>query len=331
MNLFEQVANEIKNRIDYEDSQPIVVSVLGQTGTGKSSLINALFGTRFETSDVRPCTMEIQEHREPIGGGRFIVFYDLPWIGESEDADNKYIKKYCEVIKASNVIFWAVHSDSRSTAFDRTSIDKILELLDEPYDVEFLNKLVIVMTKCDLIFPDPWLFVHDKKVFKLIPQQKTKETLDKKSKFIFEQLLEKYSDRVKSELVYDGRFNLQEEGFSLENQIIRYNGILDCEKASDLSNKYPEYKEVFEKLNSIYMPVPCSSNFRYNMSYLIYVVVSRLDLSGLMRFRSFISDYREKKIDTNQIGSLCNVMIVDKIQGEVRFSMTEYAKGQGLL
>ncbi|MFM6369733.1 MAG: GTPase family protein, partial [Dolichospermum sp.] len=148
------VANENKNRIDYEDSQPIVVSVLGQTGTGKSSLINALFGTRFETSDVRPCTMEIQEHREPIGGGRFIIFYDLPGIGESEDADNKYIKKYCEVIKASNVIFWAVHSDSRSTTFDRTSIDKILELLDAPYDVEFLNKLVIVMTKCDLIFPD---------------------------------------------------------------------------------------------------------------------------------------------------------------------------------
>jgi predicted GTPase len=331
MNLFDQVVSEFKKLKDYEDSQPIVVSVLGQTGTGKSSLINALFGTKFETSDVRPCTMDIQKHREPIGGGRFVVFYDLPGIGESEDADDKYIQKYCEVIKSSNVILWTVHSDSRSTTFDKSSIDNILKLLDEPNDVEFLNKLIIVMTKCDLIFPDPWLFVHDKKSFKLIPQHKTKETLDEKSKFIFEQLLEEYSDRIKSEVVYDGEFDLQLEGFSLENQIIRYNGILDCEKALDLSNKYPIYKEIFEKLNKIYMPVPCSSNFRYNMSYLIYVIVNRLDFAGLLRFRSFISDYQERKIDMNKIGSLSNVMVVDKTQREVRFSMIEYVKEQGLL
>jgi predicted GTPase len=51
-----------------EKKAPLKVSVMGQTGVGKSSLINALFNTKLDTDPVRPATSKIPQRgadREP--------------------------------------------------------------------------------------------------------------------------------------------------------------------------------------------------------------------------------------------------------------------------
>lgn len=328
---FTQIFDEFKKISDKEKGKPIVVSILGQTGTGKSSLVNALFGTHFETNDVHPCTAKLQSHKEFTKSGQEIIFNDLPGIGESSDADFQYLQEYCRVIRESNVVLWAIHSDSRSTSFDKSSIKKIITLLGIPYDHEFLNKLVFVLTKSDLIFPDPWIFAHTEREFKIFPQQKTLELLRKKSQFVFEQLLSDYSYEITSEVVNDCKFNSQIDGFHILDEMIQFKGVLTAEKLAILVQQYPKYESVFERFHNIYMPVACSSYFRFNLDYLLYVIVHRLDFSGLMRFRSFIDEYNVREIETNRISQLSNLITLNKSKGEVIFSLGDYVKKKGLI
>jgi putative ribosome biogenesis GTPase RsgA len=58
---------DLRRRIEAEQRKPLVVVVAGQTGVGKSSLINALFGTQLEVDDVRP-RLALASRRPPCRG-----------------------------------------------------------------------------------------------------------------------------------------------------------------------------------------------------------------------------------------------------------------------
>src|SRR6476661_2745389 len=72
---------------------PFIVAVIGQTGVGKSSLINALFNTDLKTDPVKPTTMTVE--KVVVKGNKGdLWFYDLPGIGESSEADQRYLEDY---------------------------------------------------------------------------------------------------------------------------------------------------------------------------------------------------------------------------------------------
>jgi len=77
------VARLAREKIDKERARPFIVCVMGQTGAGKTSLINALFGTNYETSAVWPTTKEVRLHIERVPGGGELHFYDVPDLGEA--------------------------------------------------------------------------------------------------------------------------------------------------------------------------------------------------------------------------------------------------------
>jgi len=323
-----KVIKETQKVVAHERKQSIFVSILGQTGCGKTSLINKLFGVNFKTHSVRPCTQDIQEHSERVGSGGTIVFYDLPGIGENPEADEGHFKKYVEAVQKSNVVLWAVHADTRSTTFDKNSLKHLLSLLSEEEGNKLLNKLIIILTKSDLLFPEPWILSHTKEEIRLFPQSGTKNLFEDKAYFFLEELLEEFSPKITSEAICSDGFSVKDERFKVQDGIVSFQGILSRAEVESLTNKYPKYASVFQDLHDLYKPVPCSSYFGFNLEKLMYVIVNRLDFSGLQRFHSFVENYKPPQLTFEDSTGLCNMLVHNKNQDSVIFSLKDYIGSQ---
>ena len=75
--------------------------LLGQTGAGKSSFVNATFGKELaETDDFQACTKLVAHYHEATGYGR-ICLIDTPGLAENTDAlDQKYLAMVRDALAA---------------------------------------------------------------------------------------------------------------------------------------------------------------------------------------------------------------------------------------
>jgi predicted GTPase len=171
------VQDLLKKRINERQFR---VSIAGQTGVGKSSLVNALFGTNLKTDPVKPCTKEIEDIPVETKQGSTLYFYDLPGIGESDEADEKYLQKYREHLQSSDVILWAIHADNRSVVFDLQSLKKIMEGYTQEQKAVLMSKLTFILTKADVLHPPAWIAAKIGSIVKFFPSPETSSTLEQK-------------------------------------------------------------------------------------------------------------------------------------------------------
>jgi len=323
MNNFDKLLGLAKEKVTDISDAPFIISIMGQTGVGKSSLLNALFNTNLKTDPVKPCTKDPEKISAINEKGFKLWFYDLPGIGESSNADEKYFKEYISLINQSDIVLWAIHADNRSTTFDVQTLRRIVESLRENEKQRFLNSLTIVLTKTDTLYNPPWIFVKDRVNSGFF-------TISKELRLIFEQKSDYYQDNfispyanfIQSSTFNDSEFNLNIKDFYYNEKEIQFKRILTKERMNQLIREYPEHKNVFIRLNTNNQPIYCSSILKFNLSQLLMVIANKLSGEASIRMQNFLKENDLNRISITLAKNISNLIVFDSNKKTTLFDLT---------
>ncbi|MCM7097225.1 GTPase family protein [Enterobacter chengduensis] len=138
----ERILQQINQLTHYEP----VIGIMGKTGSGKSSLCNALFaGEISPVSDVTACTRDPLRFRLQVGK-RFMTLVDLPGVGESERRDTEYAALYREQLPRLDLVLWLIKADDRALAVDEHYYRQVI---GEAYR----HKVLFVISQSDKVEP----------------------------------------------------------------------------------------------------------------------------------------------------------------------------------
>ena len=136
------------------ETKILSVIFIGQTGYGKSTLLNKLIGKEvFETSDIEACTKSLNaalyalsDNQENIHPKHYISFVDLPGIGESNKADEKYLQWYKKYIEDAAAVIYLFRADKRDHTADEYFFNNVFSTKSD-------SKLICTVSQADKIEP----------------------------------------------------------------------------------------------------------------------------------------------------------------------------------
>lgn len=106
------------NRLNHLINYSPTIGLMGKTGAGKSSLINALFQSQLSpVSDVSGCTRQTQRFSMSMNN-HVLTFVDLPGVGESLERDKVYHQLYRNLLPELDLIIWVLKADDRAWSSD---------------------------------------------------------------------------------------------------------------------------------------------------------------------------------------------------------------------
>ncbi len=147
---------KIKEALNHIKNYTPKIGVFGDTGVGKSSLCNALFGKDIaNVSDVEACTRDIQEINLQAADKGGMILVDVPGLGEDPDRHDEYIELYDNLVKELDLLLWVIKADDRKFS---TGLEfyKSIENLDIP--------VVFVINQVDKIEPVSEFYENGKQI-----------------------------------------------------------------------------------------------------------------------------------------------------------------------
>ena len=142
------------HKLGYKHIKSLKIIFIGQTGYGKSSLINKLIKKdMFKTSDYESCTKTLQSavfflhHKmKHVNTAYHLSFVDLPGIGEDDKSDKQYLEWYQDYIEEAAVILYLFRADKRDHTQDEFFFKNV-------FNKNKSKQLICVISQADKIEP----------------------------------------------------------------------------------------------------------------------------------------------------------------------------------
>lgn len=327
MNTYDHLAQRLSDTVrklyEREKRAPLKISIMGQTGVGKTSLINALFNANLKVDPVRSTTKEIDTPFIFKSLDNELWFYDLPGIGESNKTDNDYLEKYKQMLRQSDIVLWAIHADSRSYVYDHDALQKIFESVDPRLQAQLMSRITFLLTKADLLTPAPWYLVKidDQAIF--LPDSATESLLELKESYLQETFILPYGDSLVSQTYHDGDFDVDNPHIRYDKNMVYYDGLLNKEGLAALKQRFHGYDAVFDRLYDSYRIIPCSSKYRFNLDLLMRVIINKLGSDAASRFSNFYTSATLEKMPLAEAFGLRNLIVFDHDQQRILFDLAK--------
>lgn len=135
--------------------RPPTIGVIGVSGTGKSSTINAMFKTTLKVGHTRACTKEFlatdmemkilkgPAKDEPVN----LVVVDAPGLGEDISKDPSYLEQYQERLPDCDIILWIMAARNRAVSLDQQYLRQL---------GRFHERMVFAVNQVDIVHPMDW-------------------------------------------------------------------------------------------------------------------------------------------------------------------------------
>jgi GTP-binding protein EngB required for normal cell division len=321
----EEVRENVRRERDSEAGRPLSVAVMGRAGVGKSSLLNALFGTRLAVGDVKPVPEKPQSVTVPGNSGHHLTFWDMPGIGESPATDPVYAAMYVDKLAEADVVIWAVHADSRSAAYDAERLRRLLAGVDHDARRHVMGKLTVVLTKADTLTPPPWIFDMRGRQGTFVPSAQLAGRLEAKAAYFERALLEPWDDLLTAGTYNTGGFTVSDDRLGFDGHAVRYRGHFSQRVCDDYSAAHPEHADVFNRLRDNHRVLPCSALFRFNLAPLLVAVVSKLGPTAIFRFQRLLDDVAALGgVPVADMRGYGNFLVWDGVRGITAFDLAQY-------
>lgn len=133
-------------------SEPVRIAVIGESGVGKTSTINALFKTNLPISHFGSCTQNAEVVKTTTPSGVPIEIIDMPglWAGEAET--QKHWETYKQVLPGVDCAIWIISAGDRALQGMQNAL-KIISTFLEP---DIVNHIVFGVNKSEHMHPEDW-------------------------------------------------------------------------------------------------------------------------------------------------------------------------------
>ena len=284
----------VKKLIAKERKQPLTAAIFGQTGCGKTSLINAIFGTNFDVDDVKPCTKEPQAHKGHDSTGNPIIFWDLPGIGESVDADQAYLDLYAHYATTCDVVLWAFQADTRTISYDYSALQTIISRIGTEQKEKFLSRLSVVITKADAISHSPWIFARNGENVTIATSKETAVALGRKAEYFYDGLFGAHqADIVRRTFITsnpDELVKLPNDFWMADSKAFLYHkGSFDDTRYTELVVAHPWARDELFRIYEQSRAVCCSSKYAFNLNAVKAKLAQNSEGAAMLRFGRSIS------------------------------------------
>ena len=186
LGLAEEETSKILKHLMQLKAQELNIMVVGGTGCGKSSTINALFDAPVAKVGERPDpeTMKIEKHELDN-----LILWDTPGLGDGKEADEKHAKNIINKLREKDengnalidLVLVILDGSSRDMG---TSFELINKVIIPNLGEEQKNRILVAINKADIAKPRHWDYNKNE------PDEILKEFLEEKIKSVKKRIKE---------------------------------------------------------------------------------------------------------------------------------------------